>query len=120
MRRKAGVLIPLELAILGACLELFSSTGGDEAHGFLLAKRMKDREGARTLTSHGTLYKALDRLEKAGLLSSHWEDPEVAAMRARPRRRLYRITAEGSAALAAVAAPARPARPQPAPGPAAP
>jgi DNA-binding PadR family transcriptional regulator len=50
------------------------------------------------LTAHGTLYRALERLEKAGLLSSRWEDPEAAAREQRPRRRLYLINAAGEKA----------------------
>jgi DNA-binding PadR family transcriptional regulator len=54
---------------------------------------------ARGLTAHGTLYKALDRMERMGLLESRWEDPEVAAAQGRPRRRLYRVTGQGERAL---------------------
>ena len=42
----------------------------------------------------GTLYPALLRLEKAGVLDSRWEDVEPSEV-GRPRRRLYRFTAEG-------------------------
>jgi PadR family transcriptional regulator, regulatory protein PadR len=49
-------------------------------------------------TAHGTLYKALARLEDAGLLVSRWEDADLAAADGRPRRRLYRITTAGQAA----------------------
>ena len=74
--------------------------GLPEAHGFLLARTLGDQTGARRLTAYGTLYKALDRLERAGHLRSRWEDPDYAAEAARPRRRFYRITAAGEAALA--------------------
>jgi DNA-binding PadR family transcriptional regulator len=74
--------------------------GAPHFHGFLIAKEIKDREDARLLTAHGTLYKALDRLQRSGLLKSEWEDPLVAAQQGRPRRRLYRVTAAGEAALA--------------------
>jgi len=66
----------------------------------LLAKVVAEGKDARRLTAYGTLYKALDRLERAGCLSSRWEDPDHAAEAARPRRRLYRLTALGQAALA--------------------
>ena len=104
MRRKKDTLIPVELSILAACLDLMSR-GLEEVHGFLIAKQISDQKGARMLTAHGTLYKALGRMEKAGLLKSHWEDPVAAANEARPRRRLYRITADGQAALKAARAP---------------
>jgi PadR family transcriptional regulator PadR len=99
MRRKEGALVPLEVSILEAVLEL-RSDGTAEAHGFLLAKQVRDGRQARRLTAYGTLYKALDRLERAGHLSSRWEDPLIAARDRRPRRRFYRVTLTGEAALA--------------------
>jgi PadR family transcriptional regulator PadR len=98
MRRKAGVILPLEASILGTAVEL-SRGGVEEFHGFELAKRLRDDEGRRNLTAHGTLYKALTRMEKAGLLSSVWEDADQATGEGRPRRRLYSITMSGRAAL---------------------
>jgi PadR family transcriptional regulator PadR len=98
MRRKEGALIPLEVSILEAAMDLRNS-GTAEAHGFLLAKEMRHRHHARRLTAYGTLYKALDRLERAGYLESRWENPQVAADDGRPRRRFYRLTLAGEGAL---------------------
>ena len=102
MRRKPGAVLPLEAAILATGVEL-STSGTSRFHGFLLAKHLRDAEGAKLLTAHGTLYKALGRMEKAGLLASEWEDPDAAAEEGRPRRRLYEITAAGRSALAEAA-----------------
>jgi DNA-binding PadR family transcriptional regulator len=99
MRRKAGSLVPLEVEILEASVTL-RARGLHEAHGFLLARTVAEGTDAKRLTAYGTLYKALDRLERGGLLESRWEDPEYAAEAARPRRRFYRITAIGESALA--------------------
>jgi DNA-binding PadR family transcriptional regulator len=99
MRRKEGALVPLEVSILEAALAL-RRIGIAEAHGFLLAKEVRDGRQARRLTAYGTLYKALDRLERAGHLASRWEVPEIAATEGRPRRRFYRVTATGEGALA--------------------
>ena len=99
MRRKEGALVPLEVSILQATLEL-RLRGIGEAHGFLLAKELRDGVRARRLTAYGTLYKALDRLERAGYLSSRWEDPLIAARDGRPRRRFYHVTLDGEGALA--------------------
>jgi len=98
MRRKRGQLLDLEAQILAVAVEALA---GDppEVHGFALAKRLADREDSQRLTSHGTLYKALARLEDAGLLSSRWEGHEVAEDAGRPRRRLYRVTGAGQTAL---------------------
>jgi len=65
---------------------------------FLLEAPQHSRSGAEigraTKTGSGTLYPLLARLEAAGWLSSQWEllDPREAG---RPRKRLYRLTAEG-------------------------
>jgi DNA-binding PadR family transcriptional regulator len=50
------------------------------------------------LTS-GTVYPTLDRLEKAGLARSKWEDVDVARSEKRPSRRYFSITAAGKAEL---------------------
>jgi DNA-binding PadR family transcriptional regulator len=97
-RRKAGTLLPIELSVLNSALEL-RVRGAPLFHGFMIAREIKEREHARLLTAHGTLYKALDRMEKSGLLASEWEDPAVAAQEGRPRRRFYSVTAAGEAAL---------------------
>ena len=103
MRRKPGTLLEIELSILEAAVEL-RERGANAFHGFLIAKHIKDKQDAKLLTAYGTLYKALGRLEKSGMLSSIWEDPEIAATANRPRRRLYETTAAGERALAEVRA----------------
>ena len=100
MRRKAGSIIAIEQAVLAAGLDL-QRQGADEFHGYLLAGKMREAAEARRLVAHGTLYKALDRLEGYGMIESRWEDPEAAFREGRPRRRLYRVTPAGSAAVAA-------------------
>lgn len=115
MRRKRGTLLPIEEAILAAGIEQRRS-GTPEFHGFLVAKALRERDEARRLTAHGTLYKALDRLEKAGLLTSQWEDALLAADAGRPRRRLYAVTALGERALAQAQAAAGSAAPAVRPG----
>lgn len=72
---------------------------GEQFHGFGLAASLQnERHG---LIAHGTLYKALARLQEAGLLTAVWEQPEVAEQAKRPRRKLYEVTAAGEAALQA-------------------
>ena len=99
VRRKPGTLLPLEISILETAIDLRSGDE-EEFHGLALAKKIAEREEARTLTAHGTLYKALERMERAGLLESHWEDPIAAATEGRPRRRLYHVNGLGEQALA--------------------
>jgi DNA-binding PadR family transcriptional regulator len=98
MRRKAGSLVPLELAICVAALEL-RRDGVDQFHGYEIARRLKDDGEARLLTAYGTLYRALERLEQMGLLTSTWEDPDAAAADNRPRRRLYTVTGAAETAV---------------------
>ena len=91
-RRKRDTLLPLETEILGLALSM-RRAGHASFHGFGLAHTMREQTGSRALTGHGTLYKALGRLEEFGLLSSHWED--AAAAEGRPRRRQYELTGQG-------------------------
>jgi hypothetical protein len=91
MRRKEGTLIPIEQSILEAAIQL-RKQGAEEFHGFQIAKEIKDQKEARLLTGYGTLYRALDRLQQQGFLSSRWEDPISAAEQNRPRRKYYQLT----------------------------
>lgn len=94
MRRKRGRLLPIEERILS-----IAAKQREDIHGFALASRLASEEEATNLIGHGTLYKALDRLRKQGLLEARWEDPEAAERERRPRRRLYRITDAGRVAV---------------------
>jgi PadR family transcriptional regulator PadR len=69
-------------------------------YGFGVAHELAEEDG-EALIAHGTLYKALSRMTTAGLLEAQWEDPEIGEQEGRPRRRLYRLTAEGVRALSA-------------------
>jgi DNA-binding PadR family transcriptional regulator len=84
----------LELAILGLLQEA-------PAHGYELRKELGLRLGGFRLFSYGSLYPALRRLTRAGLIV---EDPELPVPEAgswsRRSRRVYRITAEGKERLA--------------------
>ena len=100
MRRKAGTLIDIEIAILSAGM-LLLSRGEEEFHGYQLAREVKMANGDRYRTAAGTLYRALDRMEAAGLLRSSWEDPAASGVEGRPPRRLYSLTPEGEGAYRA-------------------
>jgi PadR family transcriptional regulator, regulatory protein PadR len=71
------------LKVLGALVSCTS----DELSGAEIGKCTK--------LASGTLYPILFRLEEAGWLQSRWEteDPSILG---RPRRRFYRLTAEGA------------------------
>jgi PadR family transcriptional regulator PadR len=49
----------------------------------------------------GTVYPALARLERDGLVSSRWEDQRIAHRDKRPPRRYYEVTTAGERALRA-------------------
>ena len=108
-RRKPDTLLPLELEILDAAMSMRRS-GQAAFHGFGLAQAMRVGTGSRSLTAHGTLYKALNRLEEFGLLTSRWEDVPAEG---RPRRRLYELTMEGARVPARSPAERSPARTRP-------
>lgn len=52
----------------------------------------------------GTVYPALSRLERDGLVKSAWENEDEAHADGRPARRYYKLTAAGVKALAEAAA----------------
>jgi PadR family transcriptional regulator, regulatory protein PadR len=64
------------------------------AHGYAVIEDLKQRSGGAFDLAEGTVYPVLHRLESDGLLSSAWS---TAAGR---RRRIYRLTRRGRAALA--------------------
>jgi DNA-binding PadR family transcriptional regulator len=117
MHRRLRFLLMLDLAILGLLRD------GDR-HGYELRKQLGELLGARGAMSFGSLYPALARLEKAGLVkavtagtqtdrpvpSSGSLAGELAALRARRSfaapggrsRKVYGITEAGGAQLLAL------------------
>ena len=63
------------------------------AHGYRLAEALRDRSEATFDLAEGTLYPALYRLERRGLVTSRWETVSGR------RRRVYRLTQQGAATL---------------------
>ena len=60
-------------------------------HGYELSQRLTERSGGELGVHEGSLYRALHRLERAGLVESAWSS---AVGR---RRRIYRLTARSPA-----------------------
>lgn len=102
-RRAEGSILAIEYDILECGSRLEHTAGG--FYGFGLAQSLADAKGQDALIGHGTLYKALSRMTARGLLSSEWEDADLAVEAGRPRRRMYRLTGEGARVLAARPAP---------------
>jgi PadR family transcriptional regulator PadR len=91
------VLLDLEEQILQVgCIRATTDNGW--FYGFALATELEGSGGTRRLLGHGTLYKALDRLERDGYLESRWEAGDPSAL-GRPRRREYQVTASAAPAL---------------------
>ena len=67
--------------------------GSAPAHGYAVIEELKQRSGGVFDLPEGTVYPALHRLEAEGLLASAWADASGR------RRRIYRLTRRGRAAL---------------------
>jgi len=81
--RLKGHLEPLVLAVLER----------QPAHGYAVILDLKERSGGVFDLPEGTVYPALHRLERAGLLRSGW------AAGSTRHRRVYSLTAAGERAL---------------------
>jgi DNA-binding PadR family transcriptional regulator len=75
-------------------LLLLSVVAGTAGHGYAIAEALRARSDSVIDLAEGTLYPALHRLERAGLISGRWS--EVSGR----RRRVYQLTARGQRALA--------------------
>jgi len=62
-------------------------------HGYAVIEALRRNSGGVFDLPEGTIYPALHRLERAGLLASQWSEHDGR------RRRVYRLTRSGKAAL---------------------
>ncbi len=65
-----------------------------ESHGYQIARRIRELSGETLAPSEGALYPTLHRLEAEGALEATWREGDGG-----PRRRYYRLTRRGVAAL---------------------
>ncbi|MBC8160442.1 MAG: PadR family transcriptional regulator [Roseiflexaceae bacterium] len=63
-------------------------------YGYQIVKEVKSRSGTALQLKEGSLYPALHRLERAGLIQGFWQTRDDGA-----DRRYYRLTPQGQAAL---------------------
>jgi PadR family transcriptional regulator, regulatory protein PadR len=63
-------------------------------HGYALGQRLAERSGGELGVPEGSLYPALHRLERGGLVESAWDAGDGR------RRRVYRLTRAGRKAAA--------------------
>ncbi len=74
---------------------LLSLVGELPTYGYQLIKELERRSGGYFKVRGGTIYPVLRRLEKAELISSHWQQ-----ITKRQRRRYYQVTEKGRQVLA--------------------
>lgn len=85
---------------LGAAqLKVLEAVAGGTGYGFDIMDQ--------TNLASGSVYPALSKLEKGGLLRSEWESAAVARRDKRPPRRYYEVTPEGRRALSEALSEAR-------------
>jgi PadR family transcriptional regulator PadR len=72
---------------------ILAVVAGGPAHGYAIIEGLKQRSGGTFALPEGTVYPALHRLERAGLLASAWDEAGVR------RRRVYRLTRSGKREL---------------------
>jgi DNA-binding PadR family transcriptional regulator len=74
-------------------LLLLAALRDEPAHGYRVVELLRERSGGLFELGEGTIYPALYRLERAGLLASAWSSASGR------RRRVYRLTARGGRML---------------------
>ena len=72
---------------------ILATVAAEPAHGYAILQQLKARSGGAFDLAEGTLYPALHRLERDGLLVSGW------ATESGRRRRVYRVTKAGRSSL---------------------
>jgi DNA-binding PadR family transcriptional regulator len=78
-----------------ADLLLLAALEAGPAHGYAIVEAVRTRSGGAFELAEGTVYPALYRLERRGLLASEWAKGDGAR-----RRRVYCLTRRGQAELA--------------------
>ena len=74
-------------------LLLLSILAGGPAHGYAVIESLRLRSRGTFDLPEGTIYPALHRLEKQGLLTSDWTEESGR------RKRIYKLTPKGKGAL---------------------
>lgn len=74
---------------------ILKATSEGPRHGYAIARWLEERTGETIQVEEGSLYPALYRMEKKGLLASEWGRSELDR-----RVKLYRLTGKGRKQLA--------------------
>jgi PadR family transcriptional regulator PadR len=73
---------------------ILAVVSSEPLHGYAIIEQLKSRSGGSLTLPEGTVYPALHRLERSGLLESAWSDGGR-------RRRVYKVTPRGRRELGA-------------------
>jgi PadR family transcriptional regulator, regulatory protein PadR len=68
---------------------ILAVVANEPLHGYAIIEELRRRSGGALSLPEGTVYPALHRLERGGLLSSSWSTADGR------RRRVYKLTARG-------------------------
>ena len=74
-------------------LLLLATLAKGPAHGYRIIEQLRDASDGGFDLQEGSVYPALHKLEREGLLASRWSEGEGR------RRRVYRLTRRGRSAL---------------------
>ena len=91
MINKFELTIPIERSIQA---ELLLLLGQRASHGYELIQRLNEADFKSGEADAATVYRNLRRMDKDGLIKSHWEVGESG-----PGRRLYELTLQGKESL---------------------
>lgn len=91
MLEKFELTIPIERSIQA---ELLLLLGQRPSHGYELIQRLNEADFKSGEADAATVYRNLRRMDKDGLIKSHWEVGESG-----PGRRLYKLTPQGEESL---------------------
>jgi PadR family transcriptional regulator, regulatory protein PadR len=72
---------------------ILATVAEEPAHGYVILQRLKERSSGAFDLAEGTIYPALHRLERDGLLASTWSTDSGR------RRRIYSVTRTGASSL---------------------
>ncbi len=73
---------------------ILAAVRSEPRHGYAIIESLRLRSSGAFDLAEGTIYPALHRLERGGLLASRWAEHEGR------KRRVYRLTRSGRTALA--------------------
>jgi len=90
-KSKFELTIPIDHTIQA---ELLLLLGQQPSHGYELIQRLNEAEFKSGEADPATVYRNLRRMDKDGLIQSHWEIGESG-----PGRRLYELSLQGLEAL---------------------